>query len=183
MHAAHVCMHSGAVMGSCRMPWHMSHARQSAMPCKDLCTTSPSSAGCPDGPATSAVAIAQTLQSSRDQTLEAVLQALNQGMPASRDVQESHSQGHECRQHYSRSTNLSTSSLAISSLVLFLHSLHCRAHELCTAQMCPASREHAHILPLRWTHQTMLPYLSARGLQRRKGPAEHQPLRMKHSAP
>ena len=81
-HAAHVCMHSGAVMGSCRMPWHMSHAKHSAMPCKDLCTTSPSSACCPEGPATSAVAMAQTLQSTRDHAIMSLQKAQHQGMPA-----------------------------------------------------------------------------------------------------
>ena len=148
VHAAHVCMHSGAVMGSCRMPWHMSHARHSAMPCKDLCTTSSSFACCPEGPATSAAVISQTLQCIRDHIMMAVLKAQAQCMPTGRRVQESHSQGHGCRQHYLRIMPLTVSCLRSCSSVLSFHSLHRRAREVCTAQMCPAGREHAEVLPL-----------------------------------
>ena len=70
-------------MGSCRMPWHMSHARHSAMPCKDLCTTSPSSACCPEGPATSAVAIAQTLQSTTDHPVRVFRKRKSKACPPS----------------------------------------------------------------------------------------------------
>ena len=57
-----MCMHSGAVMGSRRMPWHRSQARHSAMPCKDLCTTSPSPISLSEGPASPFVAIDWCLQ-------------------------------------------------------------------------------------------------------------------------
>ena len=61
----HLCMHSGAVMGSRRMPWHRSHARHSAMPRKDLCTTSPSPMSLPEGPGPSSIAMRLCLQERR----------------------------------------------------------------------------------------------------------------------
>ena len=52
-------------MGSRMMPWHRSQARHSAMPCKDLCTTSPSPMSLPECPGPPSVAMCRCLQGMR----------------------------------------------------------------------------------------------------------------------